>query len=133
MFIKQRSLKLFANPTLICTVGLDKLAPKSLREILKIATDLASYIYAYGIFAAYEMSVLKDILDKQIAGVSAKILFTSHALVYDTLLMSLHFSPLMREVNALQCRTACPIKELFKEKSPNKKNEKTETCTEPLK
>lgn len=50
-----------------------------------------------------------------------------------TLLMSLHLSPLTWQVNVLQCRIACTVKELFKEISSNKKNEKVASCTEPLK
>jgi len=62
---------------------LDKLALKTLKEVLKIAIDLASYICAYRIFAVYEISTSKEITDNQMAGVSANNLFASHALVYE--------------------------------------------------
>lgn len=51
----------------------------------------------------------------------------------NTSLMPLRFSPLTRRVNALQCRIPYMVNKLFKEISPNKKDEKAESCPEPSK
>lgn len=96
LFIKWRSLKIFASHILAST--------KVLWGNNENCCSFGTFIYGYGIFAVHVMSILQEILDNHVAGVSANKVFPSCALLceYFTDVTLLFSTDLVRKRTAVQ-------------------------------